>query len=64
MLRTFTTKIKSIATIKYKHDKHIKSILTVKENYTYSKHTIDKLNKQKKKDAVHKYWRYHHGDEL
>ena len=64
MLRTFTTKIKSIATIKYKHDKHIKSILAVKENYTYSKHTIDKLNKQKKKDAVHKYWRYHHGDEI
>ena len=64
MLRTFTTKIKSIATIKYKHDKHIKNIFTVKENYTYSKHTIDKINKQKKKDAVHKYWRYHRVDEL
>jgi|TARA_B110000211_G_C14023699_1_gene528830 hypothetical protein len=67
MLRSFTTKIKSIVTIKYKHNKHIKKILTVKEDYSYSKYTIDninKQNKQKKQDAIHKYWRYHHGDEI
>jgi hypothetical protein len=66
MLRTFTTKIKTIVSIriKNKHNPHIKTLFNVEENYTYSKHTINKINKQKKKDAIHRYWRYHHGDEL
>jgi hypothetical protein len=51
MLRTFTTKIKSIVSIKIKHrnNPHIKTLFNVEENYTYSKHTINKINKQKKK---------------
>ena len=51
MLRTFTTKIKTIVSIriKNKHNPHIKTLFNVEENYTYSKHTINKINKQKKK---------------
>ena len=65
MFRTFTTKIKSFVTIKIKH-KHqpIKQLLYVKEDYTYSKRDLYTMNKQKQQDAIHKYWRYHHGDEL
>jgi len=77
MIRSFTAKINSIVSIKYKykynkHNKHIqnknlRNIFPVKEDYTYSKNTIDKINKQTKhttQNTIHNYWRYHHGDEL
>ena len=64
MFRTFATKIKKTAVIRYKPNKKIKKILIVHEDYTYSKYTVDNINKQKKRDDIHRYWRYHHGDEL
>ena len=65
MIRTFTTKIKALATIKIKH-KHqpVKRLLCVQEDYTYSKINTTTITKQKQLHAIHKYWRYHHGDEL
>ena len=51
MLRTFTTKIKYIVSIKIKnkHNPHIKTLFNVEENYTYSKQSINKKKKKKKK---------------